>query len=426
MFYSRFILIGLLIAAWSVSFTQDNNNLFYAESLNQEQLIDNLKDNLRKDSSNIASWLMLGNAWEKTFQFDSAATAYQRAVDIDSICIRCKQLLASTMSARGMVTKAINIYEDALTLDSSNTVLRSQYARLLKKENRFNEAFNQFRTLIKTDSTNYYIWEQIGDCAMKIDSGSTAILAYMHSFELNPANMPLAVKLINGYINSGVPSVWIKPYAERAYQNDSTYIPLIRSRGYLEFLDEDYKMAEHWFNKSYAKGDSSRFTKKFLGISLFHNGMYGSSADYLEKAFGLDSTDKVMNFVLASALQKIGDRQKSIDILNLTEKLITPCPEELGMLYASRGNAYSIGQQYAQAIEQYKRAIELNPQKLTYYYDIGQCYFNAKNYQRAQDRLNQYLDLYADRNPEAFAKSGRARYVQRLLKKIDEELFFAE
>lgn len=425
----RLLTIALLVATFSITFSQEKqmfNSSLLNENLNQEQLVRTLKDNLKKDSSNVNAWLMLGNVWEQVFQYDSAGLAYQMAVNIDSTCVKCKQQLAGAMSAKGMVTKAIHLYEDALALDSSNVILRSQYARLLKKEKKFNEAFNQFNLLIQSDSSNYYIWEQIGDCAMRIDSSSIAILAYMNSFELNPANMPLAIKLINGYISAGVPPVWVKPFAEKAYQNDSTYLPLVVSRGYLEFLDEDYKMAERWFMKAYTKGDSSRFVNKFLGISLFHNGLFGKSASYLEKAFDIDSTDKVMNFVLARTLQKIGERQKSIDILNITEEIITPCPKELGMIYASRGNAYTIGQQYTQAVEQYRRAIELEPDNLTYYFDIGQCYFNAKNYKQAQDRLNQYLDIYADKNPDAFEKSRRANYVRRLLKRINEELFFAE
>ena len=279
--------------------------------LRENELIQELKNTTKTDSTNTTNWLMLGRLWENTMQYDSALYAYSAIEKYDSTCTKCKQLLAGVYSKKGMITKALDTYQTALKLDSTNSSTRSQYALLLKRDRRFADAYKQFNILVENDSTNFYLWEQIGDCALRIDSSSIGHLAYLYSFELNPANMPVALKLINEYIQSLVPPYLIMPFADKAYEQDSSYIPIIRSKGYLHFLNQDYKQSAKWLTKCYAKGDSSKFTLKHLGISSYQIGKYLLAHDLLEKFFHVDSTDNIANFFYAKASMEIGQWKKN-------------------------------------------------------------------------------------------------------------------
>lgn len=400
-------------------------NAFNVLVSGDEQII-SLQKELQIDSLNTALWLMLGNAWEVQLNFDSAFTAYHYAVLSDSTCLKCLQQLAGATATQGDINHAIKLYKKALTLDSANISTRSQLARLLKRDARYDDALNQFTTLLMADSTNYYVWEQIGDCALKTNSIDLGLYAYSKSFELKPQNLPLAVKLINGLIKVAMPYYEIFPIVETAMKFDSTYIPIVRAKGYLHYLNQNYSKADYWLDKASALGDSSRFTLKFSGLAKFQTGNYYNAAKNLEKAFAYDTTDNALNFVYAKTLIEIGDRQKAVAILNMTEELLTPSPYEMAMLYATRADAFSRGQQYRSAIEQFNTAYNFNPDQYEYLYRIGWCHHSAKEYRQAIDVLTNFLDKAEQEEPPKPSTQNRVWHAKRLLKDAKKEAFFNE
>jgi len=394
-------------------------------TLSENELIQELKKIIKNDSTNTTNWLMLGKLWENMMQYDSALYAYSSVNSYDTTDAKCKQLLAGVYAKKGMVTKALEEYQAALTLDSTNATTRSQYALLLKRDRRFTEAYKQFNTLVQTDTANFYLWEQIGDCALKIDSNEIGYLAYLYSFELNPANMPLAVKLINGYIRSLVAPDLIMPFANKAYEQDSTYVPLIRSKGYLYFLLGDYKNSAIWLNRCYAKGDSSQFTVKHLGISMFQNGDFLDSHELLKTFFKKDTTDNVANFFYAKAAINMGQWKKAVKLLDLTEELITPDAKEVSILYATRAEAYTKGQKRELAIKNYEKAYNLTPDNNHYLLELGKSYYWAKKYESSKE-VFENLIATLNKEPENSVNLGQISTAKFYLKNIDKELFFRE
>lgn len=396
-----------------------------AYDLSDEQLIDLLKKSLETDSASTKNWQMLGGLWENRMQFDSALIAYNNAIAVDSSCIKCKQDKARVLASLGKNTSALRLYQEILKDDSINVSVRSQYARMLRKDGQFPKAFHQFEYLLLTDSLNSYLWEQLGDCAMRIDSMAIALQAYNTSFELNPANMPLAIKLINGFIKGGIPPKAVMPIADIAHKQDSTYVPIIRTKGYLFFLSQVYPDAEKWLEKANALGDSSRFTHKFLGISKYHIGKYLAATEYLEKAFEKDTTDNVLNYILANSHIHIGGWPRAIELLDITEELLTPDPKEIALLYASRGEAYRKANQHKKAIAQFEKALELHPEYKAYLYEIGICYYNAKDYDNAKRALENFL-VYADDSTAIRSITDRAPIAKHFIRQINGETFFLE
>lgn len=423
-FASAFVLISAVTFAQSENTSTSPNTINTLTSGNG--LIISLQKELQNDSLNTAHWLMLGNAWEMQLNYDSAAIAYHNAVLSDSACIRCLQQLAGANAALGNINHAIELYKRTLALDTANRTTQSQLARLLKRDARYSAALEQFTTLLKADSTNFYVWEQIGDCALKTDSIALALYAYSNSFELKSQNLPLAVKLINGLIQTAIPYPMIIPIAETAVAFDSTYIPIVRAKGYLHYLAQEYRTANSWFDRATALGDSSRFTLKFSGLAKFQTGNYSHAAQNLEKAFAYDTTDKALNFVYAKTLIEIGDRQKGLAILNMTEELLTPSPYELAMLYATRADAYSRGQKYKSAIEQFYTAFNFNPDQYEYLYRIGWCHHSAKEFKQTIDVLTNFLDKAEQENPPKHSTQGKVWHAKHLLKDAQREAFFNE
>jgi tetratricopeptide (TPR) repeat protein len=421
-------IIGLLLAIHGAG--QEDDNIpqlleFNDNQVDEQKKIEQLKQSIRIDSTNTQLLLSLGAIWESQMQYDSAAVVYQKSVDLDSTCIPCHHRLAGVMASKGMVKLAIGQYNKTIELDSMNISARSQMARLLKRENNFREALDHFYWLITNDSTNFYLWEQVGDCSMRIDSVANAIGAYSISFQLNSANMPLAVKLINGYMQSGIPPMFIFPVAHTALQHDSTYVPIVRATGYLHFLSQDYKNSEDWFTKAYNLKDSTRFTFKFLGISKYHNGSFTNSANFLEKAFAMDTTDVALNFVLAKSLIEIGERQRAIDVLNLTERILTPDNYEMAMIYSTRADSYIRSSKNNEAIAELTMALKFTPDQHDFVYEIAMCYYRLKELNNARESFIEYINK-AESKAETRTKKNKISSAKHFLQKIEKDLFFKD
>lgn len=260
---------------------------------------------------------------------------------------------------------------------------------------------------------------------MRIDSMAVGLHAYNKSFELNPANMPLSIKLINGFIKAGIPPFVVMPIADIAYEQDSTYVPIIRTKGYLFYLSQVYPDAEKWLEKASIMGDSSRFTQKFLGISKYHIGKYLAATKYLERAFEKDTTDNVLNYIMANSYIQIGGWPRAIELLDITEELLTPNPKEVALLYASRGEAYKKANQYQKAIAQFEKALELHPEYKAYIYEIGICYYNAKDYDNAKRTLEDFL-VFADDSTAMRSITERAPMAKHFIRRINGETFFLD
>lgn len=317
---------------------------------------------------------------------------------------------------------AMELFQDALELYPNNVSIRSQYARLLKRESLFSLAFVQYSHLIERDSSNFYLWEQLGDCALRMEMSEIGISAYALSLNLNAANVPLALKLINTLIKSAFSPTEIMPYADAALACDSTYVPLLKAIGLLFYLAHDYKSAIPWFADAMAKGDTSLFTLKYMGISNYHVGNFYRADQLLTKAYALDTLDKNLNYFYARALIEMGDGRKAVKLMESTIDFITPLPVELAAYHGIIGDAYQKVQMYREAVAAYRKAIELDPAYLSYLYEQGLCHYYSKEYELAKETFTRFIGM-AEEDPIKKFKSSVAS-AKYWIKRIDGELFF--
>jgi tetratricopeptide (TPR) repeat protein len=375
-------------------------------------------------------WLQLkALAFENLNQFDSAENIYGRILEYNEKNIDAIRGLARTYSALGRVTAARAEWERVLKVDSLDRSSRLSYARLLKRESDYSNAINQFQCLIQADSCNFSHWEQIGDCAVGLGKADVAYEAYDNAFNCNPANAPLAAKYLQFIIKAGAPPWIVLPVAEKVIQADSTYVPLMRMKGYVfYFYFKDYPSAQKWFEKAYEMGDTSKFTTKHLGISLYNNGYFTKASEIMAQAFASDSTDRMLNYVLAKAYIDIGERFKALELLNLNEFLILPDTLELSVIYATRGELHSRALEYQLAINNYEKAFELDPKSVSYLLRIGESYYGLKQFKVAlgyfEDFLAKSEALSKKKSKEdKLAENARANFY---IERIKKELFFLD
>lgn len=397
---------------------------------NGSKTIPILKKRIADDSLNIQNHLMLGYAYRALTLYDSAAIAFNTACKIDTTSSVAKQEFAGTLLSLGRITQSIRSYNEAIALDSTNQYAKIELARLLKRENMFAKSRAIWEDLLKADSTNYFIWEQIGDCYYKDNDANSAWACYFMSHYNNPSNLPVAVKI--GQIGniSGAPFELWESAIDTALTFDSTYVPLLRTKAYTEFRKEQYASASKWFSKAFELGDSTRFTLKHYGITEYHNGLFYKSAGLMEAAYKIDTTDIPLNFVLAKALGKIGDRPMAIKLLQNNTLLMNPDKNELAMMYEEMGYLYKESKELKLAIENYLKAIDITPSRFYLLYNVAYCQELIDEQENALRSYQNYITLYEEATTTSdstkLANKPTIEYAQFRVKKIREKLFFED
>ena len=115
------------------------------------------------------------------------------------------------------------------------------------------------------------------------------------------------------------------------------------------------------------------------------------------------------------------DKESLISINYLLGKVVDEpslSVELLAILYNVRGNVYSAQKKYEEALADYSRAIELNPETAGYYNRRGNVYYTLEKYEEALADINRAIEL----NPEValyYTNRGTVYYAQ---KKYEEAL----
>jgi|GEM_PF-1169423 tetratricopeptide (TPR) repeat protein len=380
---------------------------------------------LTVNPNNAEALLWNGLSWERLARFDKALNSFERLLNCDSTSTIAMFGIARCYSEMGQPRKAIHFYSKLLAKDSTNQGAKIQLARLHKQEGNYTNALLYFYNLSQQDTSNYYFLEQMGDCWQKLNNSYETWEAYNKSFRLNSANLPLAVKILNIGINSGVFPYINLGIATKALQSDSTYLPVIRLVGYLYFRLNDYPKAQEWYNKAYRLGDSTLFsTLKYLGISLFNNGLSYRSAELLAKAFQLDTADRVVNFIYAKALKNMGNYNLAERVMDITERLLYPDSVELSMVLSTKGDITFAANKFDSALSNYRKALDYYPSELRNMYNIATCYQRQNNNAKAIEWHSKYIETCnrkgkLDKKACQFYSSSEYE-----IKRLRNELFF--
>lgn len=365
-------------------------------------------------------------AFEGLSMWDSAVVYYSKLTNIDTQL--AKKGLARCYESVGNSSKAIDLYKQILADDSLNANIITRYANLLRSSSLHKQALEQFLKLTELDSTCAKYWEMLGDQYKAMNMTVESTTAYNKAYLLNSKNLFVASKYFAQLIKSNVPFQYVYENILEAYQVDSTYMPILMLKGKVESDMKKYSQAEITFARIASLGDSSFFTLKNLAIAKHSNGSYLEAENLFKKAYEMDSTDFLLNFVYAKTLQNIGERNLALDIISNTIKLLYPSDELVASFYELAGDIYNSGNKIDLAVENYQMALEKDKKnELKYLNKIIWCKIYDKKFRDAEYLVHKYdsiiLEKYADDSIQLKNEQRKTGFYKDLLKK---EFFFMD
>jgi Flp pilus assembly protein TadD len=162
--------------------------------------------------------------------------------------------------------------------------------------------------------------------------------------------------------------------------------------GYAYFKKRDLTSAEQWLRKAAELTPRDFRVQERLGLLFQASGRKEAA----EKAFALSAelhqSDTQATQVALDCAQKL-ETQSLEEARGFCQHLFDPQDVgklvTLGMLYGQHGD-------YADAVEAFRRATELEPDSYELQYDLGLTYFRLKRYNEARAPLEKAVELRAD------------------------------
>jgi tetratricopeptide (TPR) repeat protein len=337
-------------------------------------------------------------------------------------------MLAGQYFEAGAYQEAGILYESMVTSDPTDLVSLLRLSEIRAFGQQYKASLLLLRQLLTLDSTHLKALMMTGDILTRLED-TTAVVYYEEAFRLYPENQQAAYSLGNWYIQTDHPDRAI-PVCEQVLEQDSTHIRFQKLLGLALYRDGKPASAIDHLERAASLGDSTSFTFKYLGISLFLASDFTGAIPALKMALRKDSLDAESHFFLGASLANTTFKQEAMHHLEMALQLMNPDPAAVARIYAEQGNLLRLEMAYDKAYRHYQLSWEAdttNPMGLYYMASILDNSLHRSraalvDYQRFLDQL--------DRKPETLKKNDQIPTLRQIVEErivmLKEELFFLD
>jgi len=380
------ILAALLLLVPQLTMAQEQEPATQLRSLMESfrfsQAISLAELYLSKDSTRTDLLLLKGRALAALFRYKEAIVTLRKAQQTDSTNTILLNELVDVYRQSGDPEKAVETSRKITRLDPGNRYFILQLASLLYSGKDYREAVKVLAPLFSTDTLDFYVVKQLANCYDELKWSDMAMFYYKKALKITPCDPIVTGKLANLLIREN--EINTAFYITALYlKQDPSYIPILKQNAYLNYLILDYPASVKQFRKCLSLGDSSKFTRKYLGLSYYKQEIYDSAVPFFRAAFRSDTTDAEVCFYYGVSETRSQDIDTGLVYLQRTMRLLMPSGQFLSTLYAELANAYTLTSHPDTGIILLKKSLEVNPEsniirfKLAYQYD----YYLRKPYE---------------------------------------------
>ena len=233
----------------------------------------------------IAGWQVftMGAAQAANGQVGAAEASLLRASELIPDYAGSYTILANIYFKNGQSGKALALFRQALVRIPTDTVLKTEYAALLVKMSRLDEAMDQLQELAKMDLVDKkaYVYSLMGSIAESQGNPTQAIVYYRQAHESEPDNDGYTRKL--AYLlhraNRFAEALALYRGLEQKQPEDSQ---LIRDMAIVYAQLNNFELARSYFTKALQRSPDANLHFNFA-LLLARQGEYAEAAAMMEK-----------------------------------------------------------------------------------------------------------------------------------------------
>lgn len=325
--------------------------------------------------------------------------------------------LARAYNAIGNYDKSILSFKKAIESTPENTLLQYEYAKLLSKVKKNNEAVTIFNNLKATDSTNPNYHYELGVVLERLKQTEEAQNSFNATYKLDKTHQKAIYKLAKYSLKSKaferldtLVAVGLNSYPKNA--------ALTSLKAQSLYLLQDYTNAIVWFENLLELGERSQFIFEKLSFAYRKDLEYKKAIENLKQAL-LFQPKNVENLYRLGGLYQLVKDYKNAEKYIKQSLEIQDVP--LNNEYRKLATVYNRLEKPQIAVKYFKKALKENPDDefAKFYLVIAKSSY----YKDMQSKI-ELFNVYIKNNPESmfveYAKRERLKLKQEAFLKVEE------
>jgi tetratricopeptide (TPR) repeat protein len=268
--------------------------------------------------------------------------------------------------------------KEAQKLDPNNPIIPLQYANLLWKAGRKDEARQMYEGILKGDPKNRFALEALGYLARDVGDTKTAEIYFKKFAEYYPDEAVAYLALGDLYTATHDYKLAIKNY-ERAHELAPTNAIIVANAANAAIEDHDLPLAGHWIDLATGPMAEEPHVLVEKERYLFHTGKYQEAAIAGQKALEKLPKDRNASVYLAYTYYNLG---RYDDVLALADKYDNILPKEPNFPLLE-GHVHRQSQLLDEAVDDYTHALQRDPKLGDAYVNRGYVLNDMQNAEQA-------------------------------------------
>ncbi|MDR1056244.1 MAG: hypothetical protein LBL90_10610 [Prevotellaceae bacterium] len=437
----KFIIIVFLFSIIQTNLNAQSNKIQAIWQLitegKYEQALNTTNEQLKYDTANYQLYQAKGKILEQLFRYDEGIGALETANRLQADDVSVLSTLAGMYTTLGRPKKAVEIYDRLMELEPNVVRWRMNCAMALQAAGLTNYAISEYHWLRILDSTNWLVYKNLGDCFIRQDNLKVGAQCYKEAMARNPQNLVLSGQLAGMYVKLDRLKSAIN-VAKQALTYDSTFREGLRWLGIAYYTASYRDSSLHIFEQLWKLGDSSAMVNRYLGMLYYQNAgkkgplqldeVYAKSEKHLRKALLADPENIDVLFTLGSVCGYNNKPAEGLTVLSALDTVLNKYEIMKAYTEAEKGLLFRQSKLYDKAIQCYRKAMQLFPDKDIYLYDTAVTYDYAGNKKQAIDWYKRFMQK-RDSNWEKRVITPEASHENVALGRIrtlTDELFMEE
>ena len=403
-----------------------------------EEALTAIQQCIDSDTARYQYYFLKGRILENLYRYDEAIVAQQLALRLNPANVETRAVLAALFLLSGQPSVSAKYYEELVTAEPFISRWKMSWASALQAAGKPAEALEQLKIIEQSDSTNWLIYKNMGDCFLRLDSIWLSTRHYYYALQLYPNNKNLWGTLTRILATNDENENAIQ-IGNEAVAIDSTNVEAWKYLGIAYYQFGDAQSAYHALEKTLALGDSTITTISHYGILNHHfaqiraDWIYRRDAEkYLKKAYEMRPRElNIMNY-LASAYGFNNRNKEGLEIIEEMDKIIAGYDTLRFKANIQRGYLLRRSGRYSEAVSIFIHATKIFPKDIRYFYEVGICYERLQNKKLAIDWYTRYLEKtvsdWATRKwtEQELKKFEFAELAKDRIRVLKEELFWED
>ncbi len=411
-------------------------------SQNWNKALDDLNQSVQADSTFALAYFDLYQLYLMTGQSENGAWIFTPLMNHLYKLPEKLQLIvkASYFEFNKQYEKQYAIYEMLVTLFPEDINSRLTLISIYKMTNQIEEAITEYKYILKIDPERYSVYNEIGSLYEQLGKFEEAIEYYnlyaehfpdrpesfrsianlhktMGAFEearssydkallLEPENISGLLGLADIDFESGKYESALLQYQNtlaKCKTPEERAQVYSRLQNYYELRGEMKKALEYLYLKQdeWERSLPPLFFASYRVNSFVHyvrmvsEDVAFQTLDTLEK--GLDPlVNKLIHVGYLHLFLEVGDIEQAEESIAEVESLISALKVEAlkRVVLNARGQIHELKGEYDLAVQKYMDQLEQDPKNYNIYINIGRCYKNLKNYNKAEEALQKTLTAH--------------------------------